>query len=76
MDLVTPHDVLSAYAQAEISADDAIASLGLNGVRDLILAMAEAGHHLPRPAEADVEAQLAAAMPLLLSVLNDGRGDA
>ncbi|MCJ2073331.1 hypothetical protein MKK75_31865 [Methylobacterium sp. J-030] len=76
MDLVTPHDILSAYSRAEIGADDAIASLGLNGYRDLIVAMADAGHRLPRPAEAEVEAQLAAAMPLLLSVLDDGRGNA
>ncbi|MCJ2093591.1 hypothetical protein MKK67_13995 [Methylobacterium sp. J-072] len=76
MNLVTPHDVLSAYAQAKISSDVAISSLGLNGFRDLIIAMADAGHRLPRPAEAETEAQVDSAMPLLLSVLDDGRGDA
>lgn len=76
MKLVTPHDVLSAYARSEIGSGEAIASLGLSGFRELIVAMADAGHRLPRPPEAETEAQVAAAMPLLLSVLDDGRDDA
>ncbi|SFM29314.1 hypothetical protein [Methylobacterium pseudosasicola] len=76
MKLVTPHDVLSAYAQAEIGSDVAVSSLGLNGFRDLIVAMADAGHRLPRPSQAETEAQVDSAIPLLLAVLDDGPSDA
>ena len=76
MDLLTPYDVLSAYSRAEISSDDAVVALGLDGFRELVVAMADAGHPLPRPHEDEVEAQLDAAMPLLLTVFDRNHPDA
>ncbi|TXN48596.1 hypothetical protein [Methylobacterium sp. WL7] len=76
MRLITPHDVLPAYSRGAIGSGEAIVALGVNGFLDLIVAMADAGHRLPRPAEAAIEAQLDTAMPLPLFVLDDGGGGA
>jgi hypothetical protein len=67
--LTSPHDILSAYSRGHVSSGEAMAMLGLDGFVDLLVAMADAGHPLPRPSAAEVEAQLEAALPLLRSVL-------
>lgn len=76
MPLISPHDILSAYASAEIGSGEAIAMLGLDGYRSLVVAMADAGHPLPRPPAAEVEAQLETALPMLRSVLVPDPADA
>lgn len=69
MALTSPHDVLSACSHGHLSSGEAMAMLGLDGYLDLIAAMADAGHPLPRPSDEEVEAQLEKALPLLKSVL-------
>jgi hypothetical protein len=69
MGLTSPHDILSAYSRGQVSSGEAMAMLGLDGYAELLAAMADAGHPLPRPSAAEVEAQLETALPLLRSVL-------
>ncbi len=69
MPLTSPHDVLSAYSKGAISSGDAIRRLHLGGYRDLLIAMADAGHALPRPSKEEIDAQLRDALPLLKAAL-------
>jgi hypothetical protein len=73
--LTSPHDILSAYSRGLISSGDAIASLHLSGCRDLLIAMADAGHSLPRPPREELEAQVAGALPLLREALELAEAD-
>lgn len=69
MPLTSPHDILSAYSEGRLSSGEAIRRLHLDGYRDLIIAMADAGHPLPRPPRAELERQVAGALPLLRAAL-------
>ncbi len=73
MSLTSPHDILSAYSKGLISSGDAISKLHLDGYRDLIIALADAGHNLPRPSDEEIESQVRAALPLLANALRDGQ---
>jgi hypothetical protein len=76
MRLTSPHDILSAYSNGSISSSQAIARLQLGGYRDLVVAMADAGHALPRPSQAEIDRQLEDALPILRAALlpsDDGR---
>jgi hypothetical protein len=66
---MSPHDILTAYSKGQISPADAIFRLRLDGYRDLFLAMTDAGHPLPRPAKAEIDQQVIAALPLLREAL-------
>lgn len=70
----SPHDILSAYSRGRISQAEAIRRLHLDGARDLLIAMADAGHLLPRPSDAEIEAQVADALPLLRAALRPDGG--
>lgn len=76
MRLTSPHDILSAYSNGRIGSGDAMAMLKLDSYRDLFGAMVDAGHPLPRPSAAEVEAQVDVACELLRSVLEEERHDA
>ena len=76
MRLTSPHDILSAYSRGQLSSGEAMTMLGLDSYLELVVAMADAGHPLPRPPEAEVEAQLETALPLLRSVLVPDQVDA
>lgn len=65
----SPHDIMSAYSQGRISQSEAISRLHLDGPWELLIAMADSGHPLPRPPEAEVRAQVAQALPLLRAAL-------
>jgi hypothetical protein len=69
MAMTSPHDVLTAYSEGRISSGKAIAALHLDGYRDLFIAMCDAGHPLPKPPAAELEAQVAAALPVLRAAL-------
>lgn len=73
--LTSPHDILSAYSHGAISSRDAISKLHFDGFRDLLIAMADAGHPLPRPPGDETEAQIAVALPLLRKALEDAEAD-
>jgi hypothetical protein len=66
---MSPHDVLTAYSKGQISSADAIFSLHLDGYRDLFLAVTDAGHPLPSPANTEANQQVMAALPLLREAL-------
>jgi hypothetical protein len=66
---MSPHDILTAYSSGKISSMEAIYKLRLDGYRDLLLAMTDAGHRLPRPDAAETDRQAAVARPLLQSAL-------
>jgi hypothetical protein len=70
---MSPHDVLTAYSDGRISSGKAIALPHLDGYRDLFLAMCDAGHPLPKPPASELEAQVAAALPLLREALIEPR---
>ena len=72
--MTSPHDILSAYSRGEIGSGEAIRQLGLDGARDLLIAMADAGHPLPKPPQAELEQQVAEALPLLTAALRDAGG--
>jgi hypothetical protein len=74
-DLITPHEILSAYSQGRISSGRAIWLLHLDGFLDLLIAMGDAGHPLPRPSLAEIEAQVAVALPLLREALAQAEQD-
>lgn len=76
MALTSPHDILSAYSHGDVSSSEAMAMLGLGGYVDLLVAMTDAGHPLPRPSDDETETQLEAALPLLRSVLVSEKTDA
>ena len=61
---VSPHDVLSAYSEGRISSVEAIGALHLGGFRELLLAMSDVGHPMPRPPQDETDAQVAAALPI------------
>ena len=65
----TPHQILSAYSQGRISAIQAMSALHMDGRLELLIAMADAGNPLPRPAADEVERQVKAAVPLLRAAL-------
>jgi|GEM_PF-2835428 len=67
--MASPHDILSAYSEGRIAASEAIRRLHLDGVRDLLISMADAGHPLPRPSDDEVRQQVGAALPLLRAAL-------
>mgnify|MGYP000914533310 CR=1 FL=1 len=67
--MASPHDILSAYSRGEISAMEAIDRLGLDDLWDLRIAMADAGHELPKPPPDEVRRQVDAALPLLRAAL-------
>lgn len=73
---MSPHDILTAYSKGQISSREAIIKLHLDGYRDLFLAMTDAGHALPRPPKAEVDQQVAAALPLLREALIKEGADA
>jgi len=75
MALTSPYDILHAYSQGRISSGEAICRLHLDGFRDLVIAMADAGHPLPRPPRAEVERQVQAALPLLRQALKPAESD-
>jgi hypothetical protein len=62
--MTSSHDILTAYSAGRISSGQAIAALHLDGFRDLLIAMADAGHPM-RPPQAETDAQVAAALPIL-----------
>lgn len=72
--MATPHDILTAYSQGLISQAEAIRRLHLEGARALLIAMADAGHPLPRPSDAEIHAQVAEALPLLRAALRPDGG--
>lgn len=67
--LSTPHDILTAYSEGRISSFQAIHLLHLDGYRDLLLAMCDADHPLPRPPKEEVEEQVRNALPILKAAL-------
>lgn len=69
MAMTSPHDILSAYSAGRISSRDAIWLLHLDGFRDLLIAMADAGHPLPGPSADEIERQVREALPLLRAAL-------
>jgi hypothetical protein len=69
MRLTSPYDILSAYSKGLISSRDAIKGLHLDGFRDLVIAIADAGHPLPQPSQAEIDGQLQDALPLLRAAL-------
>jgi len=69
MALTSPHDILSAYSQGRLASRQAIDMLHLDGYGALLVAMFDAGHELPRPPQAELEAQVAKALPLLQAAL-------
>lgn len=71
----SPHDIMSAYSQGRIGQSEAIRRLKLHGALDLLIAMADSGHPLPRPTDAEVRIQVAEALPLLRAALR-ADGDA
>jgi hypothetical protein len=75
MSLTSPHDILSAYSRGEISSGKAVGMLHLDGYRSLVIALADAGHSLPRPSDQEVEAQLNAALPLLREALKQAEAN-
>lgn len=75
MSLTSPHDILSAYSRGEISSGKAIGLLHLDGYLDLLIALADAGHSLPRPSDQEVKSQLSAALPLLREALEKAEAD-
>jgi len=75
MSLTSPHDVLSAYSRGEISSGKAIGTLHLDGYRSLMLALADAGHALPRPSGQEIEERLRVALPLLREALRRAETD-
>lgn len=64
-------DILRAFSEGRLSAGQAIAALGLDGRRDLLLAVCAAGLALPRPPPDEVERQVAAALPLLRAAMKE-----
>jgi hypothetical protein len=72
--LTSPYDILSAHSQGLISSSDAVARLHLDGYRDLLIAMADAGHSLPRPSRPEIDRQLQDALPLLRAALQPAGG--
>jgi hypothetical protein len=72
---MSPHDILTDYSSGRISASQAIALLHLGGYRDLLIAMCDADHPLPRPSDEEVASQVAAALPLLRAALIDPSKD-
>ena len=72
---MSPHDILTAYSNGRLSSSKAISLLHLDGYRDLLIAMCDAGHPLPRPSDEEVDRQVAAALPLLKMALIDPDGD-
>jgi hypothetical protein len=66
---MSPHDTLTAYSKGQISSADAIFRLRLDGYRELFLAMTDAGHPLPKPADTEIDQQVMAALPLLREAL-------
>jgi hypothetical protein len=75
MSLTSPHDILSAYSRGEICSGKAIGMLQLEGYRGLLIAMADAGHSLPRPSDEEIAAQLKVALPLLRDALERAEAD-
>lgn len=73
---MSPHDILTAYSEGQLSSAEAIVKLHLNGYRDLFLAVTDAGHALPRPSQAEIERQVSAALPILREALIEGGADA
>lgn len=71
----TPHDILTAYSQGLISASEAIRRLHLDGARDLLIAMSDAGHALPKPPPHEIRRQVEDALPLLRAALKADGGD-
>jgi len=69
MALTSPHDILTAYSAGEIGSRQAIDMLHLDGYFSLMLAMADAGHALPRPGQDEIDQQVAGALPLLRDAL-------
>jgi hypothetical protein len=67
--VTSPHDIMTAYSEGRISSREAIAALHLDGYRDLFIAMCDAGHPLPRPPQSELDAQVAAASPILAAYL-------
>jgi hypothetical protein len=67
--MATPFDILTAYSQGKLSPAEAIRRLHLDGARDLLIAVADAGHPLPRPTDEEVRTQVAEALPLLRAAL-------
>jgi len=65
----SPHDILTAYSEGRISASEAIKRLNLDGARDLLIAVADAGYRLPQPSPEELKAQVAAALPILRQAL-------
>lgn len=76
MRLTSPHNVLSAYSRGQIGSLESQAMLRLDSHRDLVIAMVDAGHALPKPSMNEVEAQVDATYDLLRSVLIMDRADA
>jgi len=70
---MSPHDILTDYSEGRISSVDAISRLRLDGYRQLLLAMTDVGHPLPRPPKVEVDEQVAVALPLLREALIVGR---
>lgn len=75
MRLTSPHNVLSAYSRGQIGSLEAQAMLGLDSHRDLVIAMVDVGHALPKPSADEIAAQVDATYDLLRSVLGAERVD-
>ena len=65
----SPHDVLTAYSRSEILSREAIRFLHIEGYRELLAAMIDAGHPHPMPGSDEVVAQVSAALPILTEAL-------
>jgi hypothetical protein len=65
----SPHDILTAYSEGRIAASEAIRRLNLDGARDLLIAVADAGYQLPQPSPEELKAQVADALPILRQAL-------
>ena len=69
--LITTAEFLEAYSQGDIGSREAMQGIGVDGFRELLDAMADNGHPLPRGRgqEALVEVEVAKALPLLAEAL-------
>lgn len=76
--MASPHDILTGYSEGRLSSSEAIQRLHLDGFRELLMAMGDAGHPLPKPPPEEIARQVREALPLLRAALRttEGKGDA
>jgi hypothetical protein len=69
--LYTPHQILTAYSRGRLGVDEAAARLGLQGYRELAIAMADAELPLPGTDRSTIDTQAAGAADVLRLYLKD-----